>query len=121
MWDLWWTNWHWAGFLWVRRFLLPSTPPIAPHLSSSIIIQGWYNRLVVSSVIVDWVQLHTRKWEKHIFTIWFAYYLKSSCDEMKSSLLMNDSPIDLLLPWNGISVDHHDDDLQGEICAVMLC
>jgi hypothetical protein len=38
MWDLWWTEWHWAGFLRVLRFPLPILiPPTAPHSSSSSI------------------------------------------------------------------------------------
>jgi hypothetical protein len=40
-------------------FPLPSIPPIAPH-SSSIIIGGWYNKPVVTSV-----PLHPRKGEKN--------------------------------------------------------
>jgi hypothetical protein len=50
MWDLWWTKWHWAGFLRVLRFPLPIfSPPVAPQSPSSI-IWGWYNRPVVAAV-----------------------------------------------------------------------
>jgi hypothetical protein len=43
MWDLWWTKWHWAGFLRVLQFPLPVyIPPTVPH--SSYIIRGWYKR-----------------------------------------------------------------------------
>jgi hypothetical protein len=37
-------------FLQVLRFPLPNISPTAPHSSSSIIIQGWYNRTVVATV-----------------------------------------------------------------------
>jgi hypothetical protein len=43
------------------RFPLPNIPPITPHSSSPIIIQGWYNRPLVVSVIVDSVSLHLIK------------------------------------------------------------
>jgi hypothetical protein len=41
-------------------FPLLIIPRIAPHLSSSIVIWGWYNKLVVASVIVDSVLLHPK-------------------------------------------------------------
>jgi hypothetical protein len=47
-------------FLGVLRFPLPLIQPTASHSSSSfIIVQGWNNRPVVASVIVDSVPLHT--------------------------------------------------------------
>jgi hypothetical protein len=45
----------------VLQFPLPSAPPVAPHSSSSIIIQAWYSRPVVASVIVDSFPLHPKK------------------------------------------------------------
>jgi hypothetical protein len=57
MWDLWWTKWGWAGFLWVLRFPLQMLiPPTTPHPSSSI-IRGWYNR-PVSGRRTKWTQSH---------------------------------------------------------------
>jgi hypothetical protein len=47
------------GFLSVLRFPLPLIPPTAPHSSS--IIWGWYNRLVVASVIVDGSPLNPKR------------------------------------------------------------
>jgi hypothetical protein len=41
------------GFLRALWFTLSSIPQTAPHSSSSIIIRGWYNRPVMTSVIVD--------------------------------------------------------------------
>jgi hypothetical protein len=52
-----------AGFLRVLRF-----PPIALHWTSPIIIRGWYNRPVVSSVIVDSVALRPSGGEKLVET-----------------------------------------------------
>jgi hypothetical protein len=49
-----------AGFLRILRFPLPVIPPIAPHSSLSIIIQGWYSRPVAVSVIMDSVPLHPK-------------------------------------------------------------
>jgi hypothetical protein len=45
MWDLWWTERHWAGFIQVFRLPLPLIPLIVPQSPPSI-IQGWYNRLI---------------------------------------------------------------------------
>jgi hypothetical protein len=50
-----------TGFLRVLEFPLPSIPPTVPHSSSSITIEGWYNRPVVTSVIAYSVPLHPRK------------------------------------------------------------
>jgi hypothetical protein len=39
MWDLWWTKWHWAGFLRVLRFPLPVLiPPTASHVVVVVVI-----------------------------------------------------------------------------------
>jgi hypothetical protein len=47
-----------VGFLPVLRFLLSGIPPIAPHSSSSIIIQVGYNMPVLASVTADSFPLH---------------------------------------------------------------
>jgi hypothetical protein len=35
MWDLWWTKWHWAGFLRVLRFPLQNIIPPLLHIHPS--------------------------------------------------------------------------------------
>jgi hypothetical protein len=62
---LWWTG---TGFFQVLRFPLPSIPLIAPHSSSSIIIWGWRNKPVVALVIVDSVELHSKRKKKNLNT-----------------------------------------------------
>jgi hypothetical protein len=53
MWNLWWTECQWAGFLWVLWFTLPIlVVPNAPFLLS--IIQVWYSGLFMASVPRDW-------------------------------------------------------------------
>jgi hypothetical protein len=50
-----------TSFLGALRFVLSRISPTARHSSSSSIIQGWYNRPVVASVIVDSVPLAPKK------------------------------------------------------------
>jgi hypothetical protein len=51
MWDLWWTRWHWGGFVQLLQFPLPILlPPNAPYSS---IIWDWYNR-PISSQRTEW-------------------------------------------------------------------
>jgi hypothetical protein len=70
MYDLWWTQWHWACFLWVFQFPLPILiPPIAPQSSSSI-IRGWDNR-PNSSLSTKWTQVSPRGGKKKLPFIFF--------------------------------------------------
>jgi hypothetical protein len=50
-----------ACFLRILRFPLPRIPAVAPHSSPSIISEGWYNRPVVVSAIVDSVPLRRKR------------------------------------------------------------
>jgi hypothetical protein len=50
MWDLWWTKRHWGRF---SPSTLVSPAKHFTDCSTLVIIQDWYNRPVVASVIVD--------------------------------------------------------------------
>jgi hypothetical protein len=72
IWNLWWTKWHWAGFLQVLRFPLSILiPPIAPQ-SSSFVIWGWYNR-PNSGRSTKWTQSHPMRNNNSIQFV--LYYL----------------------------------------------
>jgi hypothetical protein len=62
MWDLWWTKRHWGRF---SPSTLVSLGKHSIDCSTLIIIQGWYNRPVLASVIVDSVPLQ----------VYFYFYL----------------------------------------------
>jgi hypothetical protein len=55
-----------AGFLRLLQFPLLSIPPNAPHWSSSIIIRSWHNSVVVASVIVDSIPVHSKGKKKSL-------------------------------------------------------
>jgi hypothetical protein len=84
MWDLWWKNGTWAGFLQVLWFPLPILiPPIAPHPLSSI-IRGWYkmpNTGRYINVLKSHLTQNTKKKLLHrINTVSFSNHLDHPCN-----------------------------------------